>query len=295
MRPLVVLLLAGCGRIGFDATEPPVAAGSSALTSGDQFSCVIRPDRAVICWGDGRRGQLANGELSVITTPIATAIVGATQIDAGVRHACALLEDHRLVCWGDNSYRQLASTDMTPHPMPLEIVGLPAPVEQLVLGANHSCVLLTDRSLWCWGRNTNGELGIPASSGVATPTHILDDVLEADAGEAFTCALRGDHSVWCWGMNNYGQLGDGTTIERSEPRGVASLTADHISTGDKHACAVTAARYTCWGLNNNGELGDGTNTERHAPSTPSMLGGIVELEAGNDHNCALLDDGRVVC
>jgi alpha-tubulin suppressor-like RCC1 family protein len=295
MRWIGVLVLAACGRIGFDPLVPPFDPSNSALTSGDQFSCAIAPNRNVLCWGDGRRGQLANGELAVKATVVATPIANAQLIDAGLRHACALLGDGRLLCWGDNSYFQLGIAGVAPRPDPVDVAGLPAPVEQLALGANHTCVILTDKSLWCWGRNNTGELGIPIAGNVSTPTHVLDDVVQASGGEGFTCALRGDHSVWCWGINTNGQLGDSTFIDRATPRAIPAFVADSVSVGDKHACAVVGGRYTCWGLNNNGELGDGTNIIRPMPGTLSVLANIVQLDAGNDHNCALLEDTNVVC
>src|SRR5678816_1727226 len=150
MRRAALLLVAAC-RFNFDAIGGGSGTGDApdgdarlgttdqGLATGDQFTCSMRLDRSVWCWGDGRYGQLATGQLELATAPKASLITGAKVIDGGERHACALLLDGRMLCWGHNGYGQLADMDATPKPTPFEITGLPAAIEQIAVGFNHTC------------------------------------------------------------------------------------------------------------------------------------------------------------
>jgi hypothetical protein len=134
----------------------------------------------------------------------------------------------------------------------------------VVAGGSHTCALV-DRAAWCWGENSDGEVGIPPSTSVTVPAQVLDDVDAIDAGANHTCAVRGDGHVWCWGLNDHGELGDGSTGSHA-PREIPDLTATGIALGYQHSCAIVAGgSYACWGTNASGQLGDNTSVARSTP------------------------------
>ncbi|MGH7893161.1 MAG: hypothetical protein ACREQL_00750, partial [Candidatus Binatia bacterium] len=184
------------------------------------------------------------------------------------------------------------------------VSGLTSGATGLAAGADHACALTSAGGVLCWGANYYGQLG----DGTATYHLTAGDVsgltsgVEAlAAGSYHTCALMTAGSAMCWGYNAFGQIGDGTT---TTPRltavyvigltsGVAALAA-----GNSHTCALTSAGgVKCWGYNGSGQLGDGTTTTpRLTPTDMSGLtSGVVALEAGDLHTCALTSAGGVKC
>src|SRR5882724_7498075 len=173
----------------------------------------------------------------------------------------------------------------------------------------HSCALLGDGTVWCWGRNLDGQLGngtrapvdcSPGSCGSSTPVRAggITGAAAVIAGGYHTCALFGGGTVQCWGQNYEGQLGNGIVGGVSTfpvlVAGLANVSA--VSGGYRHTCALLRdGTVQCWGRNVEGQLGDGTTT---SSSTPVRVGGItgaVAVSAGVFHTCALLSDGTVKC
>jgi alpha-tubulin suppressor-like RCC1 family protein len=303
-------LLVGCGRFGFDSNPTGDGGGGDggdggppgppvAIATGDEFTCAIARG-AISCWGGGNSGQLGGGISQTVATPMpGPAIANPIELDGGVDHMCALDAAGAMSCWGDNKHGQLAQPSAVNNSnTPFAITGLPAPVQHLAVGGDHTCAILSDASMWCWGANANGQVGIdPATtSPVRTPQHVLDGVASAALGDDVTCAVKSDQSVWCWGIDAEGELGDGLGVDRFTPMPISGLVASQVSCGDKHCCALVAGgHYSCWGYNNDGELGDTTVTTKTTPNPPSTAGGFARLEAGNDHMCALGTDGSVSC
>ena len=252
----------------------------------------------------------------------ATGIDTATSIEAGTFHQCALLQDTTVRCWGENDYGQLgggtiSSPPDTSSPTPVAVVGLTG-VGAVSGGAFHTCARFPNGMVQCWGRNSEGQLGDPATTGFASSTPVpvtgITTATVVAAGGYHTCALLQNGTVRCWGQNDYGQLGDGTLtptfVANRTPVEVSGITtAVAISAGGFHTCALLAdGTIRCWGQDNYGQLGDGTTTNAVTPFTtpasprptpvPMTVTGIttaVAVEAGAFHTCALLRDGTMQC
>ena len=172
-------------------------------------------------------------------------------------------------------------------------------------GYAHSCIILDDGTVSCWGRNSLGQLGDGTTTHRNTPTQTASlgtgrTAVAISSGNGHTCIILDDGSVSCWGRNTMGQLGDGTNTNRSTPTQTANLgtgrTAVAISSGDTHACALLDdGTVSCWGNNGNGELGDGTNTNRNTPTQTSSLTGrtAIAISSGGIHTCIILDNRSV--
>jgi alpha-tubulin suppressor-like RCC1 family protein len=171
---------------------------------------------------------------------------------------------------------------------------------QIAANNSHTCGLLPDGTVKCWGNDSWGELG----DGDTLTTHVapvaavgLSGVVSLAAGEAATCALIYDGTVRCFGDNPAGELGNGTTTSSATPVVVGGITnATAITMGNDHACAILADQTVqCWGSNEYGQLGDGTTTSR---STPVLVGGlsdVTQIAAGGWWTCAVMANGTAAC
>src|SRR5262249_32790744 len=161
------------------------------------------------------------------------------QLAVGSAHVCVVKSDGTVWCWGDNTYGQLGDTTTNNHSSPVQVPTaiLPNAVE-VTAGENHTCARRSNGTLWCWGRNANGQLGDNTVSNRSSPTQVTpantSSGLQIRTGTAHTCAIKGDGSTWCWGNNNNGQLGDNSTSERHTPVKVVTsliVTASGLSLG----------------------------------------------------------------
>jgi alpha-tubulin suppressor-like RCC1 family protein len=175
---------------------------------------------------------------------------------------------------------------------------------QVSAGANHTCGITSDRRLYCWGANYNGQVGdgtSGAENSRSRPVPVGGALRfrQVSAGRGYTCAVTTDNLVYCWGWNDFGQLGDGT---KSFPRPTpAPVAGGHrfrsVQAGSFHTCAVSTPdnRAYCWGANGQGELGDGTTTERLEPTRVHGTMRFREVSAGLDHTCGLTTENRAFC
>ena len=186
----------------------------------------------------------------------------------------------------------------------LTIAGTTAPAAALTLpivaaGGGHSCSIMADQSVWCWGQNTTGQLGNGTIADSTVPVQVagLPPAIGVAGGHDHTCAIDTGHHVWCWGANAFGQLGNGTTsVDSTAPVQAGTFQGLQVSAGDGFSCAVTAMHTArCWGDNNFGELGDGTTNDSSTPMLVKGLTGVTAVAAGYFHACALLSTGRVWC
>jgi alpha-tubulin suppressor-like RCC1 family protein/subtilase family serine protease len=166
-------------------------------------------------------------------------------------------------------------------------------------GYRHTCALLPDASVQCWGYNLYGQLGNGKNQDSNKPVVVsgISNATAIAAGGYHSCALLGDGSVHCWGLNNYGQLGDGTNKNSSTPVAVGGITtATAIAAGYDHTCALLSdGSIQCWGFNPHGQLGDGTNNNSSSPVGVTGINTAAGIAAGGYHSCAVLTDGSVQC
>ncbi len=290
------------GQLGDGTTTPHSAPadvknltnGVTSLAAGYYHACAIMGTGGVVCWGRNGDGQL--GDNTDVDRPVAAGVNGlqngtTVTLAAGLFHTCALTNSKSLKCWGNNSDGQLGDTTTTSRRTPVDVVGIAGVVRNFSVGAFHTCAVLTNGDVKCWGRYDGATpASVPGLAGGITATA---------AGSRHTCALTAAGGVKCWGSNDVGQLGDGTTAPRSSPLDVTGLTAGvtAIAAGELHTCALmTSGHVKCWGYNAYGQIGDGTASNRLLPVDVSDLPGITKTIVGSaQHTCAVSRTGGLKC
>lgn len=319
------------------------------VDAGDAFSCVILDDASVKCFGLGADGQLGSGSTSNIGDGIGVAVSASAAIAlgsgrttraiaTGSSHACALLDNYSVKCWGSGIYGRLGYGDTTSRgttsatmgdALVAVNLGTGRSAQMISAGGQHTCALLDDNTVKCWGRGANGQLGIgstqtrgdePGEMGDSAAAIALGSGLSARAiaaGTNHTCALLNDYTIKCWGDNSYGQLGQGSLASIGDGIGTAvsaspaivlgsGRTARAIAAGDVHTCALlNDGSIKCWGAGSNGRLGSGATddigdgaNEMGDALVPVSLGAgrtAIAITAGSSHTCALLDNYVVKC
>lgn len=165
-------------------------------------------------------------------------------------------------------------------------------------GGSHSCAVIDDGTVKCWGLNNSGQLGDGTQEDSFEPVSVegLTGVVDIALGGSHSCALTLESEVKCWGANWYGQLADGTTNDRSTPKAVENLTeVTDIAAGEGNMCAVTSGEVKCWGSNSNGESGQSPGYDLTTPVKVNGLTQVEEISVGYGHGCAVTIRGDVKC
>jgi alpha-tubulin suppressor-like RCC1 family protein len=301
-----------------------------SLGGGLGHTCGSRFDGTVWCWGRNDKGQVGN-DLTGADEDLPVQVVGAggaglfadaTEVVAGTSHSCAVKTDGTVWCWGLNDRGQLGDNTTGDSDFPVQVVGVGgsgtlANVTSISAGLSHTCAAKTDNTAWCWGHNTNGQLGDNTGSNSITPVQVagaggsgtLADVSTVSAGSIHTCAAKTDGTAWCWGRNDRGQLGDNTTSDSDFPvqvvgAGGSGTLADvsTVSAGLVHTCAAkTDGTAWCWGRNDKGQLGDGIGSDSITPVQVAGAGGIgtianvTTISVGLSHTCVSKSDNTAWC
>ena|GEM_PF-407342 len=184
--------------------------------------------------------------------------------------------------------------------------GLAFAVNSVGVGELHSCAVALDGTLYCWGSNSNGQVGDGTFTAALNPTPVAVPpgvkIASVAVGYRFTCALSLDGVAYCWGYSLDGELGRGvgqttmaTPLPVFMPEGKKFVSLD---AGEFHVCAVTAeGDGYCWGLGIDGMLGTGTSYSRHEPYPVTMPEGVkfVKVSVGRHNSCALSTEGKAYC
>ncbi|PKO19145.1 MAG: hypothetical protein CVU39_00920 [Chloroflexi bacterium HGW-Chloroflexi-10] len=218
------------GEVGNGTTstvQSPVSvsgltSGVIAIGEGSSHSCALTSSGGVKCWGDNTYGQLGNGSTtdSSIPTNVSGLSSGVVAISLTGNYSCALLGSGGVKCWGRNNYGQLGNGTTSDNTTPVSVTGLNSDAISVSAGSIHTCALMRDGSVKCWGRNISGQLGVGSTTDSSVPVNVSGlsgGVTTIGAGGASSCAFMTSGGLKCWGDNTYGQLGDGTTINRYTP------------------------------------------------------------------------------
>ena len=312
------------------------------VACGSRHTCVLLQDGSVKCFGGNRLGSLGLGHTFDISDPSNSSVVDlghglfAIQISAGFYHTCALLQDNTVKCFGNNGDGQLGqghTRNLGDEPgemgddLPPIDLGHGLLADFIAAGGSHTCVLLHDASVKCFGGHYRGELGHLQGFIPYQTQSFGDNLLRAElgtdkialqiaGGNSFTCFLLQDNSVKCFGANRFGQLGQGHAKDTGDGVNVGDnlqpidfgdgLFAIQISAGIYHTCALLQdSSIKCFGGNRQGQLGQGHT--RNLGDEPGEMGDnlppidfgesalAVQVVAFGDSTCVLFEDDSVKC
>lgn len=273
------------------------------------------PTGRVTCWGANQFGQLGSGagELRYLeNAPVvegqsldSMAVVALSGLDqpvtaltAGFYHTCARSSQGGALCWGQNSEGQLGDGSTTDRDAPDAVQGLASGVTALAAGADHTCALLENGEVACWGQNSDGQLGASSTSDLRSPAVVNGlpgPARQIAAGVAYTCALLDSGELYCWGSGANGLFGPAGGGAVRTPVAVDGLDERirAIAAGQYHLCArLLSGRVVCWGgLMTTAQA----YTSRHPLQVEGLAGDVVQLAAGGGHTCALNAAGGVQC
>jgi Alpha-tubulin suppressor and related RCC1 domain-containing proteins len=275
-----------------------------SVAVGGESACAVFVDGKVRCWGGDSIGELGDGQTrpygqSISVPAPVIGISNAKAIAGGYQHYCALLGDGTVRCWGANNAGQMGNGGYDTASTPTAVAGLAGvTVTAIAGGAMHTCVLLSDSTIRCWGYNGSGQLGVLGGNPTTPQAPNLTGIKAVSAGGYHTCVIVSGGQVRCWGLNNNGQLGV-TTVSFStiDPQTVAGLSgaATAISAGDSHTCALlTDGTVWCWGGGNDGQLGTG-DTNSSATPLSIYVAPATAISATSLSTCALLATKTVSC
>jgi alpha-tubulin suppressor-like RCC1 family protein len=293
----------------------------NAVSCSNAHTCVRLDTTQIKCWGGSGHGetglgskQTRGGRPGEMGDALPIVDLGAGSPEALVSqsaHNCAIIEGGKVKCWGANWLGQLGLGDTESRGddpgemgdnLPAVDLGPDRRATALALGYEHSCALLDNGQVKCWGGSTYGELGLgdtqsrgsePGQMGLALSAVDLGDGEIAkliSSGGRTTCVLLESDRIKCWGQNGFGQLGLGDTNHRGDQPGemgddlpAVDVDPEHavidLSVGLVSVCAVLSTnRIRCWGSNEDGELGIGTRDHRgDAPGEMGVNLPLVDL------------------
>jgi len=317
------------------------------LLAGDYYNCVLNNSESK-CWGANWHGELGYGDKnkrgdgsgemgdSLLPIDLGNGRFPTTLAPAHY-HTCGVLDNSQLKCWGYNQHGQLGYGDqnqrgdeigeMGDSLLPIDLGNGRFPTS-LAVGGHHTCVVLDNSQLKCWGRNEEGQLGygdknyrgdgsgemgdslLPIDLGNGRfPTALLE-------GHLHTCVVLDNSQLKCWGSNANGQLGYGDKTFRGDGSGEMGdslLPIDlgngrfptAVESGHHHNCVVLDnSELKCWGYNDHGSLGYGDKNDR-GDESGDMGDSLLPIDLGNGrfttalasggHNCVVLDNSQLKC
>jgi alpha-tubulin suppressor-like RCC1 family protein len=288
------------------------------ISAGFHHTLAIRDGGSLWAWGWNFTGQLGDGTTVDKHTPVETApgndwkqiAAGGSktlalkndgtiwtwgtspsqfgndsdwvQLFSSSANAFALKADGTLWAWGNNTYGQLGDGTKVDRPTPVQ-VGTDNDWLHVATASYfyHTLAIKRDGTLWAWGSNVAGQLGIDTTGEELYPVQVGSDTdwVHVATGDRHTLALKEDGTLWGWGGNAYGQIGDGTNTEWHSPVQIGS-DSDWwtVEVGSSHSLGLKKdGTLWAWGYNNEGELGLGIPSNV-TKSTPTRLGTDVDWE-----------------
>lgn len=327
------------------ATPTPISVPGltdvAALRAGGKHTCARKMDGTLWCWGHNESGQLGDGTTNDSASPVqVTGLSGVTLFDVGKFHSCAVgtvSGSQGLWCWGhgtqgshantvrDANLGRLGNGDLLDHATPVKVDLSAATtggqtVKWLSTGVHHSCVAMSDNTVWCWGANSAGQLGngmttstkVPVAVNLASVTIPPGAAIEEVAcsrgnGIGTSCLRLSNGAVYCWGSGRYGEFGDGSSITPTPPANrtapttavsTASLggTFNQLVAGADNVCGrdTTGAVY-CWGHGISGAMGNDSLADQPAPVTVVGASGATQLDMGHRDACIVDGSSQLYC
>ena len=228
-------------------------------------------------------------------------MVDFVMVSAGGNHTVAIKADGTLWSWGQNTYGQLGNNSTANSSIPVQENTQATNWAAVSAGGNHTVAIKADGSMYAWGRNNVGQLGIAAGDttnrNVPTRVGTATDWAYVSAGGSHTVAIKTGGSMYAWGANDISQLGDGTMTNCQTPLQIGSDTWTAVATGQRHTVAINKnGELYAWGGGYYGQLGGGISGDTANRNVPTKIGTATDwaaVAAGEDHSVAMKTDGTL--
>jgi alpha-tubulin suppressor-like RCC1 family protein len=266
--------------------------GSFTNTSGDvsyvgtAYTFVVKPNVYELwAWGQNTYGKLGNNNETTYSSPIQ--IPGTTwgpNVASGTNNGMATKTDGTLWSWGINQHGELGINNRTYYSSPVQIPGTTWSSNRRTLSSgaySTNMAVKTDGTLWSWGRNDKGELGVNDVAKRSSPVQIPGTTWsECSSGAFYSMAIKTDNTLWAWGKNFNGNLGHNNRTYYSSPVQIPGTTWKDVKCADYHALATkTDGTMWVWGFNYDGTLG-----QNQAPGNLARVSSPVQVGSETDWN-----------
>jgi len=252
-------------------------------------------------WASGSNG---NGQLGLGDTTSRSSLVQVgtdtdwDTIDCGGDSTIAFKEDGSVWAWGNSNYNQLYGIGSGKCSSPIQIGAVGVWSTMVVSGEGHTLGIKTDGTLWGWGRNMNGQVGVgTANNAVASPTQVgtQTDWITAAVGFYHSLGVRSGGIGYGWGWNGYGQIGNNSRTMRSSPVQIGGGKVWNMVKASRNtACGIddNGSLWT-WGRNNYGQLGINNIIDKSSPCQVGIGETWVDAASGQYHTIAIKSNGTL--
>jgi alpha-tubulin suppressor-like RCC1 family protein len=283
-----------------------------SINASFEHTAAIKTDGTLWLWGGGNYGKIGNNSTINRSSPVQT-ISGGTNwksVSLAAAHTAAIKTDGTLWLWGYNGNGRLGTSDFVSRSSPVQTISGGTDWKGVSIGLIHSAAIKTDGTLWTWGSNSDGQLGLNAAFGldIPSPTRIeqigeppfdvpSNDWKQVSSGAFHSAAIKTNGTLWLWGDGRDGRLGDNDNKDANLPKQTVSGGNNWrtVELGGDHSMAIkTDGTLWAWGFNGNGRLGDNTSISKSSP-IQTISGGTnwksIGLDSlGGGHSSAIRED-----
>jgi alpha-tubulin suppressor-like RCC1 family protein len=261
-----------------------------SISAGTLETCALTAEGGAVCWGGLYPG-----------TPPRTAAGNLRFQALNLRsNSCAVSHDGIGWCWGSNGVGQLGNGDPNnQNATSPQRVADDLRWTDIRPTSGFACGLTSRGAAYCWGRNSDGQLGTGTQQGSNVPVPVAGGLTfqSIAVGAEHACALTAEGAAWCWGDGQSGGIGNGRSTREPTPQRVSGDVAfRQVTAGYAFTCGLaTDGRAWCWGFNRNGNLGTGNRRGTQVPQPVTGRLTFASLSAGNTHVCGITTNGGLYC